>query len=48
LLWEYYWDTIEACVSPQKVIRALQEANFIQVRQKVQLGIFTEYTAVAL
>jgi demethylmenaquinone methyltransferase/2-methoxy-6-polyprenyl-1,4-benzoquinol methylase len=45
LLWQYYWDTIEACVSPQAVARALEEANFVHVRQHVQLGIFTEYAA---
>jgi demethylmenaquinone methyltransferase/2-methoxy-6-polyprenyl-1,4-benzoquinol methylase len=45
LLWQYYWDTIEACLSPQTVIRAIQEADFINVQQRMQLGIFSEYTA---
>jgi demethylmenaquinone methyltransferase/2-methoxy-6-polyprenyl-1,4-benzoquinol methylase len=45
LLWQYYWDTIEACLSPQTVIRAIEEANFTNVKQHVQLGIFSEYTA---
>lgn len=45
LLWQYYWDTIEACVSPETMIHAIQDANFANVRQHVQLGIFTEYTA---
>jgi demethylmenaquinone methyltransferase/2-methoxy-6-polyprenyl-1,4-benzoquinol methylase len=48
LLWQYYWDTIEACLSPKTVIQTLQEANFADVRQHVQLGIFTEYTSIKL
>jgi demethylmenaquinone methyltransferase/2-methoxy-6-polyprenyl-1,4-benzoquinol methylase len=32
LLWRYYWDTIEACVSPAQVVAALQSAGFTGVR----------------
>jgi demethylmenaquinone methyltransferase/2-methoxy-6-polyprenyl-1,4-benzoquinol methylase len=46
LLWQYYWDTIEACLPAETVIQTLQEANFADVRQHLQFGIFTEYTAV--
>lgn len=45
-LWRYYWDTIEACISPQAVIEALRRAGFEDVRRGVELGIFSEYTAV--
>lgn len=43
LLWEYYWDTIEACVDPDTVISAMAAAGFEQVRRSVELGIFSEY-----
>jgi demethylmenaquinone methyltransferase/2-methoxy-6-polyprenyl-1,4-benzoquinol methylase len=45
-LWRYYWDTIEACIPPERVIAALQEAGFQDVRRELTLGIFSEYTAV--
>ncbi len=45
-LWRYYWDTIEACIAPPMVEAALEAAGFTQVRQHVELGIFSEFTAV--
>ena len=44
LLWEYYWDTIEACLPPQRVMQAMRDAGFVDVRQRVELGVFSEYT----
>jgi demethylmenaquinone methyltransferase/2-methoxy-6-polyprenyl-1,4-benzoquinol methylase len=44
LLWEYYWDSIEACVPPEGVLGALRAAGFTDVRRHVELGIFSEYT----
>jgi demethylmenaquinone methyltransferase/2-methoxy-6-polyprenyl-1,4-benzoquinol methylase len=44
LLWRYYWETIEACVPPEKVMSAMREAGFKQVQRVVRLGIFAEYT----
>ena len=44
-LWRYYWDTIEACITPQQVIDALRAAGFADVRRHVELGIFSEYIA---
>lgn len=46
LLMRYYWDTIEACVEPEKVLTALCQAGFKDVRRHVELGIFSEYVAV--
>ncbi|HEX4508594.1 MAG TPA: class I SAM-dependent methyltransferase [Burkholderiaceae bacterium] len=43
-LWRYYWDTIEACIPPERVIAALAEAGFTNVRRHVELGMFSEYT----
>jgi len=45
-LWRYYWDTIEACIPPARIVAALEAAGFTQVRRHVELGIFSEYTAV--
>ena len=45
VLWEYYWDTIEACVPPATIERALAIAGFSEVRSQLTLGIFREYYA---
>lgn len=45
-LWRYYWDTIEACIPPSSVQAALRAAGFANVERHVELGIFSEYTAV--
>src|SRR5438552_1578518 len=44
-LWEYYWDTIDACLPPQDVMRALALAGFTGVPRHVELAVFSEYTA---
>lgn len=44
-LWRYYWDTIEACIPPHTVLQALRSAGFTDVQRRVELGIFSEYTA---
>lgn len=45
-LWRYYWDTIEACIAPESVLAALRVAGFERVERHVELGVFSEYTAV--
>ncbi|MGJ7508241.1 class I SAM-dependent methyltransferase [Variovorax sp. GT1P44] len=45
-LWRFYWDTIEACIPPESVVSALRAAGFDKVQRHVELGIFSEYTAV--
>lgn len=45
-LWRYFWDTMEACVPPEKVMAALTDAGFSQASRFLELGIFSEYTAV--
>src|SRR5262249_38533588 len=45
LLWQYYWDTIDACVPTQAVVDCLRECGFDEVRSRLQLGLFCEYTA---
>jgi demethylmenaquinone methyltransferase / 2-methoxy-6-polyprenyl-1,4-benzoquinol methylase len=44
-LMEYYWDTIESCVPPSVILAALERAGFSTVERRVELGIFSEYTA---
>lgn len=44
-MWRYYWDTIEACAPPERVMATLAAAGFTGVRQQLELGIFSEYTA---
>ena len=45
-LMRYYWETIEHCVPPATILAALEAAGFEQVRRDVQLGMFSEYSAV--
>lgn len=47
-LWRYYWDTIEACLPPEKVMEALREAGFAEVNRHIEtpvLSILAEYQA---
>jgi demethylmenaquinone methyltransferase/2-methoxy-6-polyprenyl-1,4-benzoquinol methylase len=43
----YYWDTIEACAPPSRVLATLAAAGFAGAERFVQLGIFSEYRATA-
>ncbi|MDQ7988569.1 MAG: class I SAM-dependent methyltransferase [Candidatus Dactylopiibacterium sp.] len=48
-LWRYYWDTIEACVPPARVLATLEAAGFTDVRRYIDtrgLPILAEYQAV--
>lgn len=47
LLMQYYWDTIEGCVPPERILAALEAAGFEQVQRHVIFGIFSEYTGIA-
>ena len=44
-LWRYYWDTIEACAVPEKVLNTLENAGFVNVRRNIDIGIFSTYLA---
>jgi demethylmenaquinone methyltransferase / 2-methoxy-6-polyprenyl-1,4-benzoquinol methylase len=44
-MWRYYWDTIEACAPPERVMATLAAAGFSSVQRHLELGIFSEYTA---
>jgi demethylmenaquinone methyltransferase/2-methoxy-6-polyprenyl-1,4-benzoquinol methylase len=43
-LYAYFWDTIEACVPPERVVAALRHAGFTDVKRFVEIGVFSEYT----
>lgn len=48
-LWRYYWDTIEACVSPEQVLATLRSSGFETVQRHVAakgLAFLGEYQAV--
>jgi len=45
-LWAYYWETIDKCLPPQRVVDALTIAGFTSVKRHVVAGLFSEYTAV--
>jgi len=42
----YYWETMDACVSPDVVLAALRAAGFAEVKCEHLGGMFSEYTAV--
>jgi demethylmenaquinone methyltransferase/2-methoxy-6-polyprenyl-1,4-benzoquinol methylase len=44
LLMRYYWDTIDACVPPERILEALQAAGLEAVQRHVIGGIFSEYS----
>ena len=45
-LWRYYWDTIDTCIAPEQVMSALANAGLKQVGRHVEVGIFSEYSAI--
>lgn len=42
--WEYFWDTMDACVPPERVMEALRAVGFRNVSRYVEIGMFSEYT----
>ncbi len=46
-LMRYYWETLDAMVAPARVLEALAAAGFAQPERRVELGIFSSYTATA-
>lgn len=44
LFMEFYWDTVEKCVPPAKIVQTMKEVGFEQARAKVVVpGAFCEY-----
>jgi len=44
LMMRYFWDTIENCVPPESILRALDAAGFADVHRVLAIGLFSEYT----
>ncbi|HJQ38178.1 MAG TPA: class I SAM-dependent methyltransferase [Thermoanaerobaculia bacterium] len=40
----YYWDTTRDCVRPDVIMDALRAAGFTDVKRRVEMGIFSEYS----
>jgi demethylmenaquinone methyltransferase/2-methoxy-6-polyprenyl-1,4-benzoquinol methylase len=45
-LWKYYWETIDQCVAPQRVLDALADAGFTMPKRNLSLGMFSEFVAI--
>ncbi|HEY2587694.1 MAG TPA: class I SAM-dependent methyltransferase [Tepidisphaeraceae bacterium] len=43
-LWQYYWETIDACIPPARVLDAMRDAGFDAAQRHAELGVFSEYT----
>jgi len=44
-LMRYYWDTIDACATPEEILAEIRTAGFVEARRQVVMGIFSEYCA---
>jgi demethylmenaquinone methyltransferase/2-methoxy-6-polyprenyl-1,4-benzoquinol methylase len=45
-MWRYFWDSIEACVPPERVMVTLRSAGLTQVKRHLEIGVFSEYQAI--
>jgi len=45
-LWAYYGETIDKCVPPEQVLKALGDAGFVHAERQTSCGILSEYTAL--
>jgi len=43
-LYRYYWETTRDCVRPEVILDALRAAGFADVKRRVELGVFSEYS----
>jgi len=43
LLWEYYGDTIDLAIEPERILNAMRQAGFVEVKCSVTFGVFREY-----
>lgn len=46
-LFEYYWETIDHCVPPERILAALAEAGFSAAEREVDLAVFSSYRGSA-
>jgi len=43
---DYFWDTVENCVSPETILGALQQSGFPDATRRVTGGILSEYVGI--
>ena len=43
-LMRYFWETVDRCVPPERVVEALEAAGFVEVARSVEFGILNVYT----
>ena len=43
---QYYWETMDACVLPARVVEAMQNSGLKEVKCNTRFDLLTEYTAV--
>jgi len=43
VLWQYYWDTIQAAADPESILTSMRNAGFADAHCHVDMGIFREY-----
>lgn len=46
IIWRYFWDSIEACVPPERVMATMRSAGLTQVERHLVIGVFSEYQAI--
>jgi demethylmenaquinone methyltransferase/2-methoxy-6-polyprenyl-1,4-benzoquinol methylase len=44
VLMRYYWDTIEQCVPPATIVKALEKTGLLDSKRAIVMGVFSEYT----
>ena len=42
-LWEYYGDTIDLAIEPERILDAMRRAGFVEVKCVLTFGVFREY-----
>ncbi len=43
---DYFWDTVENCVSPEVILRALLASGFAEATRQATGGVLSEYLAI--
>jgi demethylmenaquinone methyltransferase/2-methoxy-6-polyprenyl-1,4-benzoquinol methylase len=43
---QYYWETMEACVLPMRVLEAMRSSGLREVKCSTRFEVLSEYTAV--
>lgn len=44
VLMRYFWDTIDTCIPPERIMTAMDDTGFEEVQRTLAIGLFSEYT----